>query len=165
MDAADFLNAFPDLKPILADDEDAKQDIALRCWEHRDGIRNLSSFARKAAKHARIGAARLRRRRPPSMPLDAMAAAIKAPSPSPVEHVLCEEAQGITAEIVRYFLGNLTYGQREAIEAVYLRGESRPEAAARLARSPAAVNSACARGMRKLRRCASSYETGRVFEE
>lgn len=58
MDAAEFLNAVPDLTPIIGDDEDVRQDVFLRLWEKRNSIRNMPHYARKAAKLAAIDASK-----------------------------------------------------------------------------------------------------------
>jgi hypothetical protein len=62
MDAAEFLQALPDLAPILGDDEDARQDVLLRLWDKRGSIRNMPNYARRAAKRAASDASKRRNR-------------------------------------------------------------------------------------------------------
>ena len=52
MDAAEFLNAVPDLTPIIGDAEDVRQNVFLRLWEKGDTIQNMARYARRAAKRA-----------------------------------------------------------------------------------------------------------------
>jgi len=146
MDADQFLLAFPDLTSILGQDEDAKQDVALRCWERRDSIRVLPSYARRAAKNLRSDGLRRQRRR--SVPnSEGVPLSLADPKPSPLERVE-------RAEAVRGILGaipDLPPRQREAVEALDLRSERLVDAAARLRRTPGALRSDRWRGRHALR--------------
>lgn len=145
MDADQFLADLPDLTSILGNDEDAIQDISLRCWRCRATIQDLPRYARRAAANRRTDGARRRARNPASLPADVLLT-LWDPKPTPLDRLVqAETVRGILGD-----LGQLPERQREAVGAVVLNGEPIAEAAARLGRTPGAVRSDVWRGRQAL---------------